>query len=250
MGAWGTGIFQDDTACDVRDDYRRHLGDGLTGPEATAKIVRDYATSSKDREESGVVWLALAATQWRCGRLEPETLENALRVIASGSDLARWKDAGPGYDRRAAALEKLRTQITSPQPEPKKIRRQVAATCDWRVGELISYRLLSGRLILLRVIGHHTDKGGVNPNCEILDWAGDMIPALDELRSVPSRKGSVGKWRGEVSRLMLLGTRKTVNDRLHRLDKTLSPEQKSVPPITVVLWKELDTKLADWFGLK
>src|SRR5579863_818295 len=148
MGAWGTGVFQDDTACDVRDDYRGYLGDGLGGPEATARVLREYASSLADPDESAVVWLALAAAQWRCGRLEPKTLENALNIIDSGSSLLRWQSGSADYGKRRATLAKLRTQLTGPQPPAKKIRRMVLATCDWSIGDLISYRLPSENLIL------------------------------------------------------------------------------------------------------
>ena len=61
MGVWGTGIFQDDTACDIRDNYRDYLGEGLSGPAATARILREFIGSDSDSGDSGVVWLALAA---------------------------------------------------------------------------------------------------------------------------------------------------------------------------------------------
>jgi hypothetical protein len=89
MGAWGTGIFQDDTSCDIRDDYNGSLGDGLSGPQATARVLSAHKTSLADPSESGVVWLALASVQWRHGRLESETLQKALSVIDSQSDLKR-----------------------------------------------------------------------------------------------------------------------------------------------------------------
>ena len=38
MAAWGTALFSDDTACDVRDAYVDLLGDGLSGPEATKAL--------------------------------------------------------------------------------------------------------------------------------------------------------------------------------------------------------------------
>ena len=115
MGVWGAGVFQDDTAADIREEYRDHIGNGLSGPEATARILQGYASSLADAEGAGVVWLALAAAQSQCGRLEPETLEKALGVIDSGSDLARWKTGSNGdYLKRRAVLEKLRAQITSP----------------------------------------------------------------------------------------------------------------------------------------
>ena len=29
MGTWGTGLYQDDTTCDIKDDYITHLKIGL-----------------------------------------------------------------------------------------------------------------------------------------------------------------------------------------------------------------------------
>lgn len=35
LGVWGPGIFSDDLACDLRDEYRELVADGLSGEEAT-----------------------------------------------------------------------------------------------------------------------------------------------------------------------------------------------------------------------
>ena len=43
MGTWGTGIFDDDTTCDMRGHYRMALRAGVPGPEATDQILRDSA---------------------------------------------------------------------------------------------------------------------------------------------------------------------------------------------------------------
>lgn len=42
MGVWGTGIFQDDMACDIRDSYRDYLGEGMTGSQATTRILQEF----------------------------------------------------------------------------------------------------------------------------------------------------------------------------------------------------------------
>lgn len=250
MGAWGTGIFQDDTASDIRDEYRDHIGNGLSGPEATARILKSYASSLADRGEAGVVWLALAATQWRCGRLEPEAQEKALAIINSGSDLERWEAASNAdYLKRRAALEKLRLQLTSPQPEAKKIRRRVLVECEWQVGELISYRLLSGKLMLFRMIGLHTDKSGRSPCFELLNWCGETVPSLDQLRSKGIRRGK-DRFGGTVTRLLVVGTKIRFENRLDRLELRLEPEQTNVVPAAVLLWKDLDARLAEWFDLR
>src|SRR5215469_3137665 len=106
MGALGTALFSDDTACDVRGSYLDLVGDGLSGPQATAKLLDDWSDSINDRDEGPVFWLALAATQWKCGRLEPQVLQQALSVIDNGSDLARWETSSKDFTKRKVVLEK------------------------------------------------------------------------------------------------------------------------------------------------
>lgn len=248
MGVWGTGLFQDDTASDIRDDYKDHLGNGLSGPEATARVLVEYKSSLADPHEAGVVWLALAATQWKQGRLDPDTLAQALEVIDSGSDLQRWSAGSSDFAKRKAALEKLRIQLTSPQPEAKKVRKHVLATCDWPVGTLIAYRLNSGNLAMLRVIGDHKDKGGTFPVCEVLDWTGTETPTVEMLRSTQVKEGEV--FRQKIHRLILLGFNKAAARRIALLDFTLEPFHKPICPQTLVLWKEMDDRLKGWFQIE
>lgn len=249
MGAWGTGIFQDDTACDVRDDYRDLLGDGLSGPEATARILSDYKSSLADPADAGVVWLALASVQWRHGRLDPETLASALQVIDSGSDLARWKENAKDLASRRAALQKLREQITSPQPLANKVRKRHVESCDWPVGAVIAYRLLSGNLAMLRVIGFHNDKGGTSPVCELLDWTGTETPSLETLRTATVKEGDTGHFP-KLHRFMIFRLDKNAAKRIVRLDFTLEPFHKPVCPIAATRWKEFDVLLKRWFQME
>ena len=68
MGAWGPAIFSDDTACDIRSDYRELLEDGVGDAEATRRVIADY--QHLDQDEAHVLWLALAAAQAALGRLD------------------------------------------------------------------------------------------------------------------------------------------------------------------------------------
>jgi len=77
VGAWGAAIFSDDLAADIREDWRDHIGDGMTPAAATQQILTDYADAAADPDESGVVWLALAVSQWRTGRIVPGVLARA-----------------------------------------------------------------------------------------------------------------------------------------------------------------------------
>lgn len=244
MGVWGTGIFQDDTACDIRDNYRDYLGEGLSGPEARARILKEFIGLLSNLDE-GVVWLALAAVEWKHGRLDPDTKAQALHVIDSGVDLERWNVNTKDYAKRKAVLEKLRVQISSPQPEARKVARRNLCESNWIEGDLFGYRLLDGRLILFRVIGHHIDKGGKYPVCELLDWIGDEIPGRDLLQMLAT-KPSRPDYKHTIRQMMLVGLRPKWAKRLLEVEVRLTPTQKKGPS-SVVHFKYLDKFLKEWF---
>ncbi len=188
MGAWGPAIFSDDIACDVRDDYRELIGEGVSGTEATRRLVEEYRPD--DDPSDTVFWLGLAATQWRLGRLEEGVKERALRIIEDETDLRRWEEEASPRDvgRRRVALEKLREQLLAPQPPPKRVRAPYKQETELEVGDVWSYRLLSGRYSLLRVVGHHEDRQGRAPVVEVLDWEGAEILPADEVASLRDRR--------------------------------------------------------------
>jgi hypothetical protein len=67
MGTWGTTLFSDDTARDVRDRYRELVGDGLSGFLATSSLLGEWRQSLEDADVAPVFWLSLAATAWFVG---------------------------------------------------------------------------------------------------------------------------------------------------------------------------------------
>lgn len=245
MGAWGTAVFSDDVACDVRDDYREYLGKGLSDGEATAKVLKAYAEQLDDSDDGPVVWLALAATQWKCGRLEPRVKRQALKIIASGCDLDRWDD-DKIRKQRERVLSKLREQLESPQSAKKRIAKPFRDHCNWKVGQLVAYTLPSGNRILLRVIGFHSDKGGKGPICEILKWKGKRIPSQEKLRALGVYEH---KCHGSQFLIGRTSERQLPQSRLEPLDIKLPPSQKA-GGYTVLLWVVLDEYLEKWFRLK
>ena len=119
MGTWGKGLFENDTACDVRGDFCDFIADGAS-PSQVSQWLIDQWGPDDDPDEGPVVWLTLAALQSRVGWLDERVKERALRIINDGSDLQRWIDEATASDvaERRAVLEKLKVQLLSPQPEP------------------------------------------------------------------------------------------------------------------------------------
>lgn len=187
MGTWGPAIFSDDLAMDIRGQFRDLIAEGMTPQEATAQILAEYETSSEDSDESPVFWLALAATQWQLGRLQPEVKDRALAMIEAGADVRRWQQENPKLaPERLAAVHALRDRLLSPQPAPRKLAKPFHNRTDWRPGDAIAYRLVSGRWCVLRVLHVEEDGPAQTPVVELCDWIGDE-PGRAEIERLPRR---------------------------------------------------------------
>jgi len=256
LGVWGTGVFSDDNAADLRGDYRRLLAQGLSGPEATDRLLEEWAPVG-DPDLEPVFWLDLAVTQWKSGRLEQRVKEAALRVIDNGSAIQPW--VGSKFEpKRQAVLEAVRQQLNSPQPAPTRIRKAVLATCDWKRGDLIAYRLASATFVVFRMLSVHTDQGGSYPECEVFDWRGPEPPREGLPPSTPIRGAAKN---GNTDRMMILPLGKAkVRDKLiregrllplgvrHELAESYSnPRKARVLPTRVIL--DLDRQLYEFYGL-
>ena len=174
MSAWGPAVFSDDTAVDIKNDFIDLIGDGLSPEKATEKLLHEWEKSLRDPDEANVIWIALALTQWRIGRLQDKVSKEAISIIDSEIDLKRWH--GTHRSKRKKILEETKTVLLSTQPNPKNIPKRHKQQCDWDVGEIIAYKTLSGKLVLLKLVSHHIDKGGKTPQFQLLDWVGEKVP--------------------------------------------------------------------------
>jgi hypothetical protein len=195
MGADGPGLFSDDTACDVRDEYREALEDGATDAEAESRVLREFADDLDDPDERIVVWLALAFTQSKHGRLSGTTRREVLAVLDAGGDLERWREAGPGaVRRRAAVLERVRAQVEGPQPAPRKVRRHRPPVSSLAAGQVLGYRARSGRLHLMRVVAVDVGRQCVDHAIRFMAYAEPELPDPATLATIRDRHRRPG-WK-------------------------------------------------------
>lgn len=190
VGADGPGLFSDDTACDVRDEYREALEDGAGDSEAESAVLRRFADALTDPDEWMVVWLALAVTQSRLGRLSETVREQALTILDAGGDLVRWHEAGAGaVRRRAAVLDKVRAQLEGPQPSPRGIRRRRRPRSSLSgIGQVLAHQTGRGRVHLMRVTALVDLRCDVQPVIRLLDYVGTAAPDPSLLPQVPDRR--------------------------------------------------------------
>jgi len=247
MGNWGTALYADDLAADLRDDFKDAAGDGLSPAAIVDRLVAEYASSVDDVDERGTFWLVLADMGWRLGRLDERALEEALAVIDSGRDLARW-DQPRDRTKRAAVLAKVRDQLLTPPPPPKRVATRIVATTTWEVGDVIAFRLLSGRQTLLRVIDLRDDKGGRIAVCELLDWIGEEIPPVGDIDRLGVR---FQPGRNPIAAFMFCQPRRKADQaRVRPTGLRSNPAQSRCRITAWCLWPQLDRLIHERFGVE
>jgi hypothetical protein len=182
LGVWGTDVFSDDVACDVRDHYRELVEDGVEDGAATQLTVERFRASLE--ESDGVALLAFAVTQSKIGRLDPDIRDRALAVLDRGADLEMWERDNPKLlPKRRAILEKARAQLTGPQPPRRRLRPPKRISSGLAAGDVLALALPQ-RVTLLRVVRVRSHRRGETPVLEELDFDGAEVPSRDALEHI------------------------------------------------------------------
>ncbi|HSV22026.1 MAG TPA: hypothetical protein VLJ17_03255, partial [Xanthobacteraceae bacterium] len=120
------------------------------------------------------------------GRLDPRVRDAALRIIDEGIDLAKW-GGSPDRAKRAEAIVKARDKLLLPLPPacpmPRPLPIQLA---DWKVGEVVGYRLNNGRLGLFHVVrfSRCSRCKAKAPAVSFLNWFRNEMPTQEEVASL------------------------------------------------------------------
>lgn len=93
MGCWGTGIYSNDFACDIRAEYIDGLKKGKSNIEVTNYIIERFG-KDLDEDDEPIFWFTLSDMQWNYGRLLDFVKEKALYFVDQPYELTRWEEAG------------------------------------------------------------------------------------------------------------------------------------------------------------
>ena len=185
MGVWGTSLFSDDVACDVRDHYRELLEDGAEDSAATQQTVEKFRAYLDEPE--GIALLALAVTQSTLGRLDSDIRDRALAVIDRGADLEVWERENPKQlAKRRGTLEKARAQLLGPQPPRRRLRAPKRISSGLAGGDVLALAL-PRRIVLLRVVRVRAHRLGETPILEELDFDGTEVPSPEVLERLDAK---------------------------------------------------------------
>lgn len=135
MGTWGTGIFENDWAADIRDDYNIALKYSTDDEDALRIFIEEHKEELDDTDDGPITWLVLAQSMWKKGRLTEYVYEKAKQAAAD--DLKNWEYTSPkDYEKRRKNLDKFIAALSEPQPAAKPIKRVPPFKCDWKKGDV------------------------------------------------------------------------------------------------------------------
>ena len=145
MGAWGTGIYQDDIAEDMKETVKEKITYGKDGKkyekeELIEEMIEEYRMEFKDKEERTTAVLVLTDLLWKEGILPEEIKKEALEIINTKEDLKKWEWDKREYKKREKILEKFKEKLNGPMPEEKKRRikkKPEPYICEWEIGDKI-----------------------------------------------------------------------------------------------------------------
>ena len=256
MGAWGTAIFSDDIAADVRDDFKDKIAAGKTPLDATNEMIAENQAILEDNDDASVFWLSLAAAQWKLGRLVDFVKQKAIEIIDNGQELERWREDLKQLKQRKLVLEKLKIQLNSEQPAPKKIYPRFISDTILEIGDLVLYKHPSGKNAYLRVVGISEDKGGKRPRVQILDYYNhkpfdmallDNIGLKAKISKIIIDGNEVSTSIGKTFVLCCYSKQKS--EPLHKIEviKKGIPIQKDKGTCWFVWWKDFDDYIEKLF---
>lgn len=167
MGIWGTKLYENDLALDLKEEYIEKLKSGIENKEALEQIKQEYKEEIEDNDEETVFWMVLADTMWNLGKMTDEVKNKALQSIKK--DLKKWEQESENSKdivKREKELEKLKNKLNSEMPKEKKFRQQnpnkIKNKYIWNIGDIYAYQLkgekakklgLYGRYLLFRKVG-------------------------------------------------------------------------------------------------
>lgn len=124
MGAWGVGLYQNDTGADLKEVFadlsRRPLG----VDDLVAAVLEKFGCGSEPRSEDDIdLWLALADQLHLDALDHPDTMKRARRLVTGGEDATAKRELGMSptdLSKRERVLAETLARWSSPHPKPKR----------------------------------------------------------------------------------------------------------------------------------
>jgi hypothetical protein len=123
VGSWGTGLYDNDLASDLRDDFRVVVRAPWNAERLAEWVVAEYPAASDPADDDHTdIKLVAADLFWQFGLQHEPTRQAALAIVRDSSDLVARRELGMDEGdlrKREKVLAKLGERLSTPNPTPR-----------------------------------------------------------------------------------------------------------------------------------
>jgi hypothetical protein len=127
MGTWGTALYSNDSAADLREDFKTIVRAPWDGARILEHLLAKYPSGKDPNDEEYTdVHLVIADLFWQYAIDHPPSFRRAAEIVQSGADLDAKRALGMAtadLKKRGKTLEELRDRLKArnPKPRPRKM---------------------------------------------------------------------------------------------------------------------------------
>lgn len=150
MGSWGTGLYQDDFASDLKNTIALVSKVPADGDRLLAILRELHADADLDGDDGPTFWLVVADQFERKGVVSRTVSERALAVIDDDQDLDRLRDLGldaRGLAARRKVLEELASRLRAPRPSRPVPKAGKPPAMVVAPGEIYAFPTMKGKAV-------------------------------------------------------------------------------------------------------
>jgi len=150
MSSWGTGLYQDDFAADLKNTIALVSKVPADGDRLLAILRELHGDADLDGDDGTTFWLVVADQFERKGVVSPAVSKRALAVIEDDEDLDRLRDLGldaRGLAARRKVLDELASRLRAPRPSRPVPKAGKPPAMVVAPGEIYAFPTMRGKAV-------------------------------------------------------------------------------------------------------
>ncbi len=239
MGAWGTGILQNDTTADIWVEFKELYNKGLSPKEIRVKLEKEYKPQG-DIEYYAEIWTGIAYGQWMCGEIEDYTFKK-LKDAINLKWLTLWADDKKLLEKRIKAISDFNVKIQTSRPNPLKRKKIVVRHSFFKKGDIIGIKLNPNYCIAAIVTDHQDFENDGENTIAFTDFFFKDKTTINEVLNSNMLYLDIGGsnkyYRGFYQAIF------SARNMVKQIDKAFFIDKIDV---TEFLWLSVGTPFGDW----
>ncbi len=171
MGIWGYHLYDDDSFCEVIEEFQKRIHEGGSAQQVASEIIQEYDNAINEP----IARLAVAESLWRLDQLSEIHIASVKRMVDDGIDGAYWRELGADerfLQGRCTELKKFLARISESPTRKEK----------WKLS-LLENKLQKGDCFWYKF--HGTIYGAVVLEIQTCSTDDYLIAISDALDTIP-----------------------------------------------------------------